>query len=103
MPPNSRCCKRHLYKRQLKYEALREIKSTKSSFEMWGAKEVTECLDGFCVAANASRSFDFDDPSSMIDADYLTITGLSTGISNILLCSYILQMYNRKHFISCVF
>ena len=100
VPSNSRCCKRHLYKRQLKYEALREIKSTKSSFEMWEAKEVTQCLGGFRVAVNASRSFDFDNPSSMSDAYYLTVTGLSKGISNILLFNYILLIYNRKHFIS---
>ncbi|CAF3025593.1 unnamed protein product [Rotaria sp. Silwood2] len=46
---------------------------------MWGAKDITRCLDDFRLVANSSRSFDFDDPSSMNDTDYLTITGLNKG------------------------
>ncbi len=103
MPPNSRCCKKHLYNKQLKYEALRDIKSTKSSFEMWGEKEITQCLDGFRVAANSTRSFDFDDSSSMSDGDYLTITGLSKGNKDIFLFSYFLLTCRRKNIISCFF
>jgi len=79
VPPNSRCCKKHLYNKQLTYEALSEIKSTTSSYEMWGAKEITECLDGLRAAADSSRSFDFDNPSSMTDYDYVNITGLNKG------------------------
>ncbi|CAF1650537.1 unnamed protein product [Adineta ricciae] len=83
--PNSRCCKTHLYNRHLTYEALEQIKSGKSSVEMWGAQEITQCLDGFRVIANSSKSNDFDDPSSMSDADYLTMTGLNKDNFNHLL------------------
>jgi len=79
VPPNSRCCKKHLYNKQLTYEALNEIKSTTSGYEMWGIKEITECLDGLRLAADSSRSFDFNSPSSMTDSDYLIITGLNKG------------------------
>ncbi|CAF3485948.1 unnamed protein product [Rotaria sp. Silwood2] len=60
---------------------------------MWGAKDITRCLDDFRLVANSSRSFDFDDPSSMNDTDYLTITGLNKDNFNHLL-KYLSTMRN---------
>ena len=38
--------------------------------------QVEELLSEFCSILNETKIFDFDDPSSLDDADYRTMTGL---------------------------
>lgn len=58
---------------------MREIKSTTTSEEIWGSEEFIQLFDGFRFASKASISFDFDDPSSMSDDDYVNLTGVNKG------------------------
>ncbi|CAF4184692.1 unnamed protein product [Rotaria sordida] len=89
VPQNARCCKKHLYNKQLTYEALKEIKATQSSIEMWRGQEVNQCLNNFRQVSKSLKYFDFDDPSSMNDTDYLTITGLNIGDDLAIVCAII--------------
>jgi hypothetical protein len=79
IPENGRCCTLHMYKRQLTYEALETIRPSKLDDLVLNGDDVKNLIDDFRLAINRTKSFDFDNPSSLDDETYKTITGLSRG------------------------
>ena len=79
VPENDRCCCLHMYKRQLTYEALEMIQPSKRDDLILNVDDIKDLMVDFRLAINSAKSFDFDNPSSLNDDDYKTITGLSRG------------------------
>lgn len=80
VPENSRCCSDHLYRRELTHEALKRIQGSKLDQLILNNSDVKMLFKDCQVAMNRVSSFDFDDPTSLADQDYKTITGLGRGI-----------------------
>jgi hypothetical protein len=81
VPKNARCCSSHTYKRQLTYEALEIIEPSKIDNLILNGDDVKNLLIDFRLTINTTKSFDFDNPSSLDDDGYNTITGFSRGAS----------------------
>lgn len=75
----SRCCSDHLYKGQLSYEGLWQINGSISDHLALNSSEVQGLMEDFRSSIQASKSFDFDDPSCLSDECYFNITGLKKG------------------------
>ncbi|CAF4725620.1 unnamed protein product [Rotaria sp. Silwood2] len=79
VPENARCCSLHMYKRELTYEALEIIEPSKLDDLILNGDDVKHLMVDFRLTINSAKSFDFDNPSSLDDDGYKTITGLSRG------------------------
>ncbi len=79
VPENARCCSSHMYKRQLNYEALQMIQSSILDDLVLNGDDIKNLINDFRLTIGRTKSFDFDDPSSLDDEAYKTITGLSRG------------------------
>ena len=79
VPENARCCSLHVYKRGLTYEALEMIEPSKFDNLVLNDNDVKNLMVDFRLTINSTKSFDFDNPSSLDDDGYKTITGLSRG------------------------
>ncbi len=79
VPENVRCCSLHMYKRQLTCEALEMIQPLKLDDLVLNSDDVKNLINDFRLTIGRAKSFDFDDPSSLDDEAYKTITGLSRG------------------------
>ncbi|CAF3548310.1 unnamed protein product [Rotaria socialis] len=77
VPENTRCCSVHMYKRELTYEALEMIQPSKLDDLILNGDDVKNLMIDFRLTINSSKTFDFDNPSSLDDDTYKTITGLS--------------------------
>ena len=77
VPEGVRCCSVHMYKRQLTYEALRMIESSKPDDLILNSDDAKNLLTDFRLTINSAKSFDFDNPSNLNDESYKAITGLS--------------------------
>lgn len=80
VPPGSRCCRHHLYKNHLTYEALHQIVPMKIDPVVFDAKGVMDLVTECCTTIQHMRTFDFDDPTSLDDESYYNFTGLEKGI-----------------------
>ncbi|CAF4774283.1 unnamed protein product [Rotaria sp. Silwood2] len=79
VPENARCCSLHMYKRELTYEALEMIEPSKLDALILNGDDVKNLMVDFRLTINSTKSFGFDNPSSLDDDSYKTITGLSLG------------------------
>ncbi|CAF1482695.1 unnamed protein product [Rotaria sp. Silwood1] len=79
VPENARCCSLHMYNRQLTYEAVEMIQPSKFDTLILNGDDVQNLINDFRLAIDNSKSFDFDNPSSLDDEAYKTITGLNRG------------------------
>ena len=79
VPENARCCSLHMYKRQLTYEALEMIQPSKLDDLILNSDDVKNLMTDFRLTINSAKSFDFDNPSSLDNESYKTITGLNRG------------------------
>ena len=79
VPENARCCSLHIYKRQLTYEALKMIHPSKLDDLVLDSNDVENLINDFRLTIGRVKSFDFDNPSTLDDETYKTITGLSRG------------------------
>jgi hypothetical protein len=80
VPKNSRCCTDHLYRRQLTYEGLKRIQRSQLDQLILNDADVKKLFEDCQSAMSRVSSFDFDDPTSLDDQGYKTITSLSRGI-----------------------
>ena len=78
VPENARCSL-HMYKRQLTYEALEMIHPSKIDDLVLDSNDVENLINDFRLTIGRVKSFDFDNPSTLDDETYKTITGLSRG------------------------
>ena len=79
VPENARCCFTHMYKRQLTYGALEMIQPSKLDDLILNGKDVKNLMVDLRLTTNSAKSLDFDNPSSLDDDSYKTITGLNRG------------------------
>ena len=79
VPEDARCCSLHMYNRQLTYEAMELIQPSKPDNLILTSGDVQNLMADFRLAINSAKSFDFDNPGSLDDESYKTITGLSRG------------------------
>jgi hypothetical protein len=79
VPQKSRCCSYHLYKGELTYEALRLIERVQFTQLTFTGSEVKDLFEDCQSVFARVKSFDFDDPSSLDDQSYKTMTGLDHG------------------------
>ena len=79
VPENARCCSLHMYKCQLNYEALEMIEPSKLDELILNSDDIKSLMSDFRLTINSTKSFDFDNPGSLDDESYKTITGLSRG------------------------
>ena len=75
----SRCCCDHLYKGQLSHEGLWQINGSISDYLVLNSNEVQGLMEDFRSSIQASKSFDFDDPTCLSNECYFNITGLEKG------------------------
>lgn len=80
VPENSRCCSDHLYRRELTYDALKLIEGSQLDQLTLDDADAKKLFEDCRSAMNRVGSFDFDDPASLDDQSYKTITGRSRGI-----------------------
>ena len=64
---------------ELMYEALEMIEPSKIDNLILNGNDVKDLMIDFHLTVRSARSSDFDNPSSLDDDDYRTITGLSRG------------------------
>ena len=76
LPEGVRCCRDHLYMHELSFEALQKIQSSYADELFINADGIQKLLEYFSTYLGSSRSFDFDNLSSLDDTAYVTITGL---------------------------
>lgn len=81
MPSGSRCCRHHLYKNHLTYEALQQIRPNKVDVISFDATGVVELVTDCCRTIQNAKTFDFDDPMSLDNESYYNMTGLQKGIN----------------------
>jgi hypothetical protein len=79
VPGNSRCCSDHMYRCQLTQEALEMIESSKIDYLVLTGDDVQNLISDFRSTIANVKSFDFDNPNSLDDEAYKTITGLTRG------------------------
>ena len=79
IPGNARCCSLHMYKCQLTYEALEMIHPSKLDDLVLDSNDVENLINDFRLTIGRVKSFDFDNPTTLDDETYKTITGLSRG------------------------
>ena len=77
---NSRCCSNHFCRRELTYEAVKLIERSHLDELTPNNVEVKKLFEDCQSVINRIKSFDFDDPTSLDDQSYKTITGLDRGI-----------------------
>ncbi|CAF1651366.1 unnamed protein product, partial [Adineta ricciae] len=76
IPAGSRFCRDHLYGKHLTFEALHQIVPTKTEPVVFDAKGVMELITECCTMVQDTKTFDFDDPTSLNDDAYYNLTGL---------------------------
>jgi len=81
VPSGSRCCRSHLYKNHLTYEALQQIRPTKVDTVSLDANGVVQLVNDCCMAIQNAKTFNFDDPTSLDDESCYNMTGLRKGIN----------------------
>lgn len=79
VPPGNRCCSVHIYNDHLSFEALQLIKPSTADVVYLNTKAVIELLDDCAHLIRSTKTFDFDDPSSLDENSYYAITGLKKG------------------------
>ena len=78
-PKGVRCCSNHLYKGHLLYEVRQSVKQSKADDILLNTDDVVKLIDDFRLALKYAGSFDFDDPGTLDNETYKTITGLNQG------------------------
>ena len=68
-----------MHKREVTYKELEMIEPSKLDNLILNGNDVKNLLVDFRLAIDSAKSFDFDNPSSLDDDGYRTITGLSRG------------------------
>ena len=76
LPERVRCCRDHLYMRELSSKALQKIEGSHAGELFVDADGIQRLLEDFRTCLGSSRTFDFDNPSAIDDEAYVTITGL---------------------------
>ena len=69
-PPNSRCCKDHLYDNHIPFEDLQEITSTQGRMVPFDADSTMELLTGFFTIMQSVKAFDFDELMPLDEGSY---------------------------------
>lgn len=62
------------------YEVLHQIVPTKSEPRVFDAKGIMDLIAECCTMIRDTKTFDFDDPTSLDDEAYYNFTGLEKGI-----------------------
>jgi hypothetical protein len=77
--PGARCCRDHVFKRQLTYDAIQTIKATLSDCIILNSADVQNLIVDCRSILTKIKAIDFDDASSLSDESYFNLTGLRTG------------------------
>ena len=76
----ARCCSHHLYKGHLSYESLQSVQRSRIDDVNLDKHDVKKLIDDFRLAFEQANSFVFDNPASLDNQAYETITGLDRGM-----------------------
>lgn len=81
VPADARCCREHLHNKQLKYESIQQISASQYDKLSLDTKDVQNIILDFRSMLTNSKTFDFDDPTSLSDESCFNFIGLRKGIS----------------------
>jgi len=70
MPEKSPCCSKHLYRKQLIWEALNSVQRSQVNELLLNSSDIENLFKDCQSAINKVNRFDFDDPASLSDQDY---------------------------------
>ena len=79
IPDRTRCCPDYLYKRQLSFDSLRQIRAKQMDCLVCDADHLQEILNNFRLMLENQKNFDTDDPYSLNNDDYYIIKDLQKG------------------------
>ncbi|CAF4165165.1 unnamed protein product [Rotaria sp. Silwood2] len=80
VPAGARCCRLHLYNKQLTYESIQQISASQFDKLSLGTEDVQNIILDFRSVLLNVKTFDFDDPTSLSDESYFNFTGLRKAV-----------------------
>lgn len=98
IPAGARCCRTHLYKNQLDFSSLEQIRANQMDQLIFDANSLQDIFNDFRLVLENQKTFDFDDPWSLCNEDYYNITGLQKG-TRLTRMKYLSILNSHLHFL----
>jgi hypothetical protein len=77
IPKGSRCCEEHTLNGYLKREAFFELAAYKVDYKIFNSNYIINIIQKLRTMINNNKHIDFDDPFSLSDSDYKSLTGFT--------------------------
>ncbi|CAF4172209.1 unnamed protein product [Rotaria sp. Silwood2] len=77
IPKGSRCCKDHTSNGYLSREAFFKLTAYKINYRIFDSNYIIDTMEKLRTMVHYQKHIDFDDPSSLSDADYKILTGFT--------------------------
>jgi hypothetical protein len=77
IPKGSRCCEQHTLNGYLKREAFFGLTGYKVDYEIFNSNYMINIIQNLRTIINSNKHIDFDDPFSLSDSDYKSLTGFT--------------------------